>query len=286
MKIQRKLLVAAALLAGLSSLPLAAQPASTPTTTPAPPPAQTSERPSILILGTVHLSGETSDLMSPTVPDILGAKHQREMVEMVEALKRYQPTKIAIEATPESIGKVNERYQAFLKGEYKLKADEIDQIAFRLAKALGQSRLYPADSKLDMDFDGVMGAAAKNGQQPIVDQAMQSGQAVVAEIGQHLKTGSLGQIYRYLNAPETLAAGHRPYLYFAQIGTAADPKGAEMIAGWYRRNLLIYGNLVRLLDSPRERLFLLIGQGHAKLLSEYIAESPNLRLAEPAKYLP
>jgi hypothetical protein len=72
----------------------------------------------------------------------------------------------------------------------------------------------------------------------------------------------------------------------AQIGTAADPKGADVLAGWYRRNLLIYDNLVRLIDSPNERILLLIGQGHAKLLSEYISESPNLRLADPLQYLP
>jgi len=43
---------------------------------------------------------------------------------------------------------------------------------------------------------------------------------------------------------------------------------------------------VRLIDSPKERIFLLIGQGHAKLLSEYVAESPNLRLEAVGKFLP
>ena len=79
---------------------------------------------------------------------------------------------------------------------------------------------------------------------------------------------------------------HRFYYYLAQVGTASDPKGVDVLAGWYKRNLLIYGNLVRLIDSPSERILLLIGQGHAKLLSEYIAESPNLRLADPLQYLP
>ena len=72
----------------------------------------------------------------------------------------------------------------------------------------------------------------------------------------------------------------------AQIGTAADPKGAEVLAGWYKRNLLIYGNLVRLADSPEDRVLLLIGAGHEKLLRDYIAASPNLRLEEATAYLP
>src|SRR5689334_17502161 len=110
MRIQRKLLVAAAL-AGIPALALAAPPA---------PSAPNADRPSILLLGTVHLSGQTTDLMSPTVPDVFGEKHQRELVDLVATLARYRPTKIAIEATPEAIGRVNERYQAYLKGEYTL----------------------------------------------------------------------------------------------------------------------------------------------------------------------
>jgi hypothetical protein len=267
---------AAAGFAFLAALPLAAQQT----------PAVAATKPSILILGTVHFGGSTADLFSPSVPDILTEKRQRELAEMIAALKRYQPTKIAIESTPERIGKVNAEYQAYLKGTYQLKADEIDQIAYRLAKELGHPQLYAADTKQDMDFDGVFAAAAKNGQQALMDQAMESGKMAVAEVGQKREASTLGGFFRWLNSPENLLAGHRFYLYLAQVGTAADPKGAEVLAGWYKRNLLIYGNLVRLIDSPQERILLLIGQGHAKLLSEYIAESPNLRLADPAQYLP
>ncbi|HZF07780.1 MAG TPA: hypothetical protein VFE33_03230 [Thermoanaerobaculia bacterium] len=39
---------------------------------------------------------------------------------------------------------------------------------------------------------------------------MQNGRAGVGEVSKHLKTGTMGEIYHYLNAPETLAASHRP----------------------------------------------------------------------------
>lgn len=269
-------ILAAGLLAILMALPLAAQQA----------PAAPDDKPSILILGTVHFGGSTSDMFSPSVPDVLSEKRQREIAEMVAALAKYRPTKISVEATPASLGKLNERYQAYLKGEYQLQADEIDQVAFRLAKALGHKQLWAADTKLDMDFDAVMAAAGKYGQQALVDKAMGFGKAAVEEISRKREASTLGGFFRWLNSPESLMANHRPYLYLAQIGTADDPKGADVLAGWYKRNLLIYGNLVRLIDSPDERIFLLIGQGHAKLLSEYIGESPNLRLEDPAKYLP
>src|ERR1700712_1756938 len=94
-------IAAAGLLSILAPLPLAAQ-----QTAPEGP------KPSILILGTVHFGGSTADLFSPSVPDILSEKRQRELTGMIAALKRYQPTKIAIESTPEGIGKINGEYQA------------------------------------------------------------------------------------------------------------------------------------------------------------------------------
>src|SRR3954452_526710 len=92
---------AAGLLAALPALPLAAQQA-----------APDAPKPSILILGTIHFGGSTADLFSPSVPDILSEKRQRELAAMVAALKRYRPTKIAIECTPEKIGKLNGEYGA------------------------------------------------------------------------------------------------------------------------------------------------------------------------------
>jgi hypothetical protein len=273
-------ILAAGLLAILLALPVLAQQAAQQA------PATPETKPSILILGTVHFGGSTADIFSPSVPDVLSEKRQREVAEMVAVLARYQPTKVAVESTPAGIGKLNERYQAYLKGEYQLKADEIDQVAFRLAKALGHKQLWAADTRLDMDFDAVMAAAGKHGQQALMDKAMGMGKTAVEEINRKREASTIGGFFRWLNSPEALMANHRPYLYLAQIGTADDPKGAEMLAGWYKRNLLIYGNLVRLIDSPDERIFLLIGQGHAKLLSEYVGESPNLRLEDPAKYLP
>jgi hypothetical protein len=68
-------IAAAGLLAILAALPLAAQ-------------APEAPRPSILILGTVHFGGSTADLFSPSVPDILTEKRQRELADMIAALKR------------------------------------------------------------------------------------------------------------------------------------------------------------------------------------------------------
>ena len=102
-----------------------------------------------------------------------------------------------------------------------------------------------------MDFDGEA-AAAKNGQQALIDTAMGFGKSAVAEINEKRETSTSGCFTHFQHSPKPLMNNHRFFYYLAQVGTAGEPKD-DVLAGWYKRNLLIYGNLVRLIDSPGER---------------------------------
>ena len=62
-----------------------------------------------------------------------------------------------------------------------------------------------------MDFDGVMAAAAKNGQQALIDTAIGFGKTAVAEINQKRETSTLGAFFRSFNTPEALMNNHRFY---------------------------------------------------------------------------
>jgi hypothetical protein len=270
------LTLAAALLAVAPAAVLAQAPAG---------PAASASRPAFLVVGTFHFEGSTADLLSNSMPDTLGEKRQKQIEEVVDALARFRPTKVAIEY-PVDHAKVQEAYQAYLDGTRELKASETEQIAFRLAKKLGHKKIWPVDHKLDMDFDSLMQAVQKYGQQAYFEQAMAGGKAYVGETQRRLDQETVGSALRFMNDPKSLETGHGMYMLMAQVGGAGDAKGAEVVGGWYQRNLYIFSNLVRLIESPEERVLLVIGAGHAKLLREYIQEAPNLRLEETGEYLP
>lgn len=242
-------------------------------------------KPTFLIVGTFHFEGSASDLMSTHFPDALTEKRQKEIEQVVDALARFKPTKIAIEA-PWGSTRAQEEYAAYRKGESKLTANEIDQIAFRLAKKLGQERIYPVDHKLDLDFGKVFEAIGKSGQQALLDSAMEMGKGEIGEIQKRIDTSTVGAALRYVNDPKMLDRGLEPYLLLAQARDGDAAPGAELLADWSRRNLLIFNNLTRLVDAPNERVLLLIGAGHATLLRQYLAGSPNLKLEEAVEYLP
>ncbi|HSF39975.1 MAG TPA: DUF5694 domain-containing protein [Thermoanaerobaculia bacterium] len=249
------------------------------------PAAPAASNPTFLIVGTFHFEGSTADLLSNSMPDTLGEKRQKQIGEVVDALARFRPTKVAIEY-PVGHAKVQEAWQAYLDGTRELKPSETEQIAFRLAKKLGHKKIWPVDHKLDMDFDSLMQAVQKYGQQAYFEQAMAGGKAYVGETQRRLDQETIGSALRFMNDPKSLETGHGMYMLMAQVGGAGDAKGAEVVGGWYQRNLYIFSNLVRLIESPGERVLLVIGAGHAKLLREYIREAPNLRLEETGEYLP
>ena len=63
-----------------------------------------------------------------------------------ELIRRFQPTKVAVEVTPDVQGRLDERYAQYLSGEYELGSNEVFQLGFRIAGMLGHERVYCIDT--------------------------------------------------------------------------------------------------------------------------------------------
>ena len=48
------------------------------------------------------------------------------------------------------------------------------------------------------------------------------------------------------------------------------------VANWYKRNLRIFANINRITEPGRDRVLVIIGAGHLKLLKEFAAHSVRL----------
>lgn len=79
--------------------------------------AQTDKRPEILIVGTDHPANRGHDVYNVQVDDLLLPERRQEIAEVIEALKKFRPTKIAIEADIDS-DTVAEDSSDYLAGKY------------------------------------------------------------------------------------------------------------------------------------------------------------------------
>lgn len=81
---------------------------------PEPPAA----RAQVLVLGVYHMANPGRDVFNMTADDVLAPKRQAEIAQLIEVLKRFQPTKIAIEA--DMWGKRRQEYADYLAGKHTL----------------------------------------------------------------------------------------------------------------------------------------------------------------------
>jgi len=255
-------------------------PAQTPASGNAAPPAARAE---VLVLGVYHMSNPGRDLFNTKADDVLGPGRQKEIAELVAVLKRFRPTKIAVE---EESGdeRVATRYAGYLAGAHELSRNETEQIGFRLAKELGQKTVYPVDEPAECPFPRLVDYAKAHGREKELD-------ALLAEIGETVKAQSrylashtILETLLYMNADAKVAEDVGFYYRQAHFSEPGDWAGADLVAEWFRRNVRIYANVAALAGSPDERILAIFGAGHLGWLRHDFESDPTFRLRRLAEF--
>lgn len=254
--------------------PVGAQQAEGATATPA--------RAQVLILGTYHMGG-SGDYVQTSVDDVLSPRRQREIEALVDALAAFRPTKIMVETPFARDSALNARYRRYAAGQDTLRRNETDQIGFRLARRLGHSRLYAIDYSQDEDIGSVVAWAAEHGDTGFVSLVQNFGARIQAQ-SDSLGARTITEHLRRLNSPAEDALGQSAYLRMARVGRDSTYVGADVLAGRYARNLKIFANLARA-TQPGDRVLVIYGASHGKLLRDFVRESSDLELVDTDVYL-
>ncbi|HYM00959.1 MAG TPA: DUF5694 domain-containing protein [Blastocatellia bacterium] len=239
----------------------------------------------VIVVGTFHMDNPGQDMVNPGIKDVLGARRQKEILEVVSRLQRFNPTKIALESTPEST-KMQERLDGYLSGSYSLTPDERDQIGLRLAKDGGLKKVYGVDFKMDLPMQETFDWAGKNGQGEAVEQIMTmvNQKLMPALNSDFIEKHSVLEILNKSNQREADELSNQLYLMMLKIGKDSAYPGADTVSRWYERNLKIAANITRIAE-PGDRIVVIIGAGHGKLLREFLAGIPGIEVVPTGDYL-
>lgn len=270
----RKQLVAALSLLFFCAVALGQAPVTAPAALQTP--AQKPARAEVLVLGTYHMANPGRDIFNTQADDVLAPKRQTEIAQLLEVLKKFQPTKIAIESDPN--GPRPKQYNEYLAGTYTLTRNEIDQIGFRLAKELGHKAIYPVDADGEFPYQRLVNYAKASGRSKELEAIMSEVGTEVKAQDQFLASHTILETLIYMNAEEKVVKGHSLYLRMAHISEPWDWAGPDLVSDWFRRNMRIFANIVRLADSPSERVLVVYGSGHLGWLQHYFANDPNFTL--------
>jgi hypothetical protein len=239
--------------------------------------SQSDGRPEIMVLGTYHMANPGHDIHNMQADDVLSPKRQQEIAQLIEVLKRFKPTKIAIEADI-SGKRATQEYADYLAGKYMLSRNEIDQIGYRLAKELGHSAIYPVDVDGDFPWQRVANYAKANGISEKFDAVSAGWGQMVKEQGDFLATHTVLETLRFMNADDRVARDVGLYFQVVRFGEPFEYAGSDLLAAWYQRNIRIYRNIAALITAPSDRILVIYGSGHLGWLRQDIAADPTVRL--------
>jgi hypothetical protein len=234
-----------------------------------------------MVLGTFHMRA-TDDMFNVEVDDLLGPKRQSQIQEVCRRLIAFRPSKIAVEVLTEKQGSLNEEYRAHLLEHATLQANEVHQFGFRLASELGHDRVYAVD-RAGSPSDVSVG--------DVYTWTKERDSALFREIFGELppdstvkprRSTTILDVLRACNDPSSCSRMHRMYVNLARIGARDCDVGTTWLRWWYERNLMIFANMARLIESDGERILLVIGASHIHLVSQFMVESGcfDLELAD------
>lgn len=242
------------------------------------PPAQA--KPQVMILGTYHMHNPKADVFKHEIRDTLSPERQKEILALVASLKRFRPTRIAVESDPRT-SKRHEEFAAYVAGKRLLTANEIEQLGFRIAKDLGHPDLCLFDHQGPYPFPAVQEWLKKQGVDTDAGREQRQRRAEQAD-----RQFTVGQKLAMANSDEDLRLAHWRELKHIDAGEPVDGPGPNLVAAWYERNLRMFARLRACPRSDEERLLVIVGAGHAKLLRDFVRDSPDLDLVSPLGYLP
>lgn len=262
---------------------------------------QNAPKAKVMVLGVFHFDDAGLDDYKPRHQVHIHSKNrQREIAEIIHRLSLFSPTKIGLEFRNTAQSRMDSLFNLYRGGQFDLPANEIYQLGFKLAKQAGlegvdgidaPGKSYSTISELSQDeYEEKAAEYTRLGLSekpnttiwyPIYQELYQFEDSLkmVTPMEEYLI---------YLNSPERVNTGHGQYLvdsFKFGIGRDDDYFGADMKTRWYNRNLRILQNIYRLIESPDDRVLIIIGSGHLPILKHAIQRSPELEWVEVSSYL-
>ncbi|WP_299327262.1 DUF5694 domain-containing protein [Parasphingopyxis sp.] len=245
----------------------------------------------VMIFGTYHFANPGLDVVNMEADDVLVPRRQAELEALVASLAEWAPHRVLVERESDAPGFIDPSYAEFGPAMLAETRNERVQIGYRLAGRLGHESVYgfdeqPGEGEPDyFPMGRVNSFAEANDMQGELRQLFAMVQAVNARQEEAQATQSLAQLLMTHNDPAQILPMHRALYYgLLQFGDGDDQPGAELNAYWYMRNAKMFAKL-QMIAQPGDRVFLLVGSGHAYWLRHFVEETDGFELVEAMPYL-
>jgi hypothetical protein len=243
------------------------------------------EKANVLVVGTFHFDYPGLDVFKPgdeNKIDVLKEPKKSEVTELVNYIKKFKPTKIAIESQPG--WNATEKLKKYKNGEFRGERDERYQLGMRIATEFGMDTIYGIDAvSLDEDLMKIDSAYIENLFEDFdfktSDPYMEMYKKMLAYEDSLRSKVNLLDYFKHLNSEEYHKFDYGLYL----IGDFKldHNRGADILSiWWYNRNLRIFRKLQEITESSDDRILVIFGNGHVSILRQLFECSPEYEFIE------
>lgn len=243
------------------------------------------KKPKVLVVGSFHFDYPNLDahkIKEQDKIDVLSLKKQKEIRELVDYIKKFNPTKIGLESF--RIPNFTNDLKSYNKGNLKLSRDERHQLGIRIASELKLDTLYSLDAssmindltEIDEDYVKSLWEDYDWKSDSETDRLKRSWYDYEDQLK---KETSLLSYFKRINTPDyhKYAFG----MYLIDDFKLKKYQGADNLSTyWYNRNLRIFRNLQEITESENDRILLIFGNSHAALLRQFLSCSPEYEYIE------
>ena len=99
----------------------------------------------ILIVGVFHFSNPQRDAVKIDQIDVTDGASQQYLERVAQRFALFRPTKVLQEFHPDQEAEINEQFNQFLTGEFKISTSELHQLGFRIARESKLDRMFGMD---------------------------------------------------------------------------------------------------------------------------------------------
>ena len=246
--------------------------------------------PQVLLLGTFHFGYPGLDSHKTKEAyklDILSSQRQEELRELLDYIKKYDPTKIMIEAGSNT-GYLMNRLRRWKKGEEQLGRRESDQIGIRLMDELQLDTIYGIDAPSLMTemMQSKDSTCFKNYFSYLFDDREEKKNLFEDRYWAWYEMGDqrayemkLLDYFKSMNTDKTIERMHGHYILNDHYDDYNSMDGWFLL-NWYSRNLRVIKNLQKIDSQPDDRILVLFGAGHIAILKQQLEASPEYELVK------
>ncbi|MFM9948712.1 MAG: DUF5694 domain-containing protein [Saprospiraceae bacterium] len=241
---------------------------------------------SIMILGTFHFnfSENSSDFKGENNFDIHTESRQKELLTLIEKIKQFNPTKIAVEMMLSDQLVMDSLFKAYSIGAWELGRNEVYQIGFRLANELRLNGVSCVDTRPEqIEVDTTIPDLELYSKQRNELEKWEAYNEPNYQTNTYVENlRSRMTIVDYLLFLNNEMVKRRYKQFFltglVDVGAGDTYIGADLTGYWYRRNTRIFSNIKKLVVTGNERILVIYGNSHAWVLEELFEASPEFNI--------